>query len=90
MVEDGKYYNLMESPAAAVFVPLAQDSGRRGPRRAVVAAADGDRRGTAPARWARVQPNVPITLRTWPEALEGVLYPARAARSRWASWDSSR
>jgi ABC-type antimicrobial peptide transport system permease subunit len=28
---------------------------------------------------SRVQPNVPVTLRTWPEALERVLYPARAA-----------
>jgi ABC-type antimicrobial peptide transport system permease subunit len=27
----------------------------------------------------RVQPDVPVTLRTWPEALERVLYPARAA-----------
>jgi ABC-type antimicrobial peptide transport system permease subunit len=28
---------------------------------------------------ARVQPSVPVTLRTWPESLANVLYPTRAA-----------
>ena len=78
VVEDGKYYNLMESPAAAVFVPLAQDAGG-----AVLVV----RSSLAPTEIAaallhtlgRIQPNVPITLRTWTEALEPVLYPARAA-----------
>ncbi len=78
VVEDGKYYNLIESPAAAVFVPLAQNMGsavlvvRSSLPPTEIAAA---LRGTL----SRVQPNVPVTLRTWPEALERVLYPARAA-----------
>src|SRR5438552_10510734 len=78
VVEDGKYYNLMESPAAAVFVPLAQNVGS-----AVLVV----RSSLPPTEIAAalrhtlgdVQPGVPVTLRTWPEALEGVLYPARAA-----------
>ena len=78
VVEDGKYYNLMESPAAGVFVPLAQNAGG-----AVLVV-----RSSLPPReiaaallhtLGRVQPYVPITLRTWTEALEPVLYPARAA-----------
>jgi predicted permease len=78
VVEDGKYYNLMESPEAAVFVPLAQNTGgavlvvRSSLPPAEIAAALRHTLG-------RVQPSVPVTLRTWPEALEGVLYPARAA-----------
>ena len=78
VVEDGKYYNLMESPAAAVFVPLAQDTGvavlvvRSSLAPKEVAAALRDRLG-------RIQPSAPVTLRTWPEALEQVLYPTRAA-----------
>jgi predicted permease len=78
VVEDGKYYNLMESPAAAVFVPLAQDTGdailvvRSSRPPPEIAAALLHTLG-------RVQPNVRATLRTWPEALERVLYPARAA-----------
>ena len=78
IVEDGKYYNLMESPAAAVFVPLAQDSGGA----VLVVRSSLPPTGIAAAlrhTLGRVQPNVPITLRTWPDALEGVLYPARAA-----------
>jgi len=78
VVEDGKYYNLMESPAAAVFVPLAQNTGG-----AVLVV----RTSLPPTEIAaallhtmgRVQPSVPVALRTWPEALERVLYPARAA-----------
>jgi predicted permease len=78
VVEDGKYYNLMESPEAAAFVPLAQDAG------AVVLVV---RSSLLPTEIAsalrhtlgRVQPGATITLRTWPEALERVLYPARAA-----------
>lgn len=78
VVEDGKYYNLMESPAAAIFVPLAQNTGsavlvvRSSLPPTEIATA---LRGTL----SRVRPNVPVTLRTWPEALERVLYPARAA-----------
>ena len=78
VVEDGKYYNLMESPAAAVFVPLGQNTGA-----AVLVV----RSSRPPAEIAaalrrtlsRVQPSAPVTLRTWTEALNGVLYPARAA-----------
>jgi hypothetical protein len=78
LVEDGKYYNLMEAPAAAVFVPLAQDPGG-----AILVV-----RSTLPPTeiaaalrhtLGAVEPNVKLTLRTWPEALEQVLYPARAA-----------
>jgi hypothetical protein len=79
VVEDGKYYNLMESPAAAVFVPVAQRSSGAGvlvvrsslPPTAIAAAL----RRTL----SRAQPDVPISVRSWPEALGHVLYPARAA-----------
>ena len=78
VVEDGKYYNLMESPAAAVFVPLAQNAGGA----VLVVRSSLSPTEIAPAlrgTLSRVQPDVPVTLRTWPEALERVLYPARAA-----------
>jgi hypothetical protein len=79
VAEDGKYHNLMESPEAAVFVPLTQDAARdivlvvRSPQAAKdVAAVLRDTLG-------RIQPNAMVTLRSWPEALERVVYPARAA-----------
>jgi predicted permease len=78
VVEDGKYYNLMESPEAAVFVPLTQDAGG-----AVLVV----RSSLLPTETAsalrhtlgRVHPNAPVKVRTWLEALQPVLYPARAA-----------
>jgi predicted permease len=78
VVEDGKYYNLMESPAAALFVPLAQSPGDAV---LVVRSSRPPEELAASLRrtLARVQPGVPVTLQTWPEALERVLYPARAS-----------
>ena len=78
VVEDGKYYNLMESPASAVFVPLAQNAG--GAVLVVRSSLPPTEIATALRQTlGAVQPDVKVTLRTWPEALEQVLYPARAA-----------
>jgi predicted permease len=78
VVEDGKYYNLMESPAAAIFVPLSQDPGNAIlvvrsslPPTEITSALVG--------ALSRVRANAPVALQTWPDALQGVLYPARAA-----------
>jgi predicted permease len=78
VVEDGKYYNLMESPAAAVFLPLAQSEG--GAVLAVRSSLPPAEIGAALLQTLRaVQPSAKVTLRTWPEALEQVFYPVRAA-----------
>ena len=79
VVEDGKYHNLMESPEAAVFVPLSQDAASEVVL--VVRSSLAPKEVAAALRetLSRVQPNVPATLSTWPDALERVLYPARAA-----------
>jgi predicted permease len=79
VAETGKYHDLMESPQAAVYLPLPQSTG-------------GDvvllvRSQLAPSNMAAalrrtlggVEPNVPVTLRSWPDALGSVLFPARAA-----------
>ena len=89
VVEDGKYYNLMESPAAAVFVPLAQDAGERGPGRAVVAAADGDRRGAAPDTGPRPAERAGHAADLARGAGSVCFTRPGRLRSRWASWDSS-
>ena len=79
VVEDGKYHNLMESPEAAAFVPLSQDPGNE-----LVLVVRSSLAADPLARALRhnlrgVQPNVQVAVRTWPEALERVLYPTRAA-----------
>jgi predicted permease len=79
VVEDGKYDSLTESPWAAMFFPLAQN-------------ADSDttlvvRSHLSPAEivpelsrvLARIDPNLPFTFDSWPDALALVLFPARVA-----------
>jgi hypothetical protein len=78
VVEDGKYHNLMESPEAAAFVPLWQSAGDT----VLVVRSSLPPKEIAAELFhtlRRVQPDVAVTLQTWPEALERVLYPARAA-----------
>ena len=79
VVEDGKYHNLMESPEAAAFVPLSQDAASEVVLVVRSSLAPSQLAATLRHTLGRVQPNVPVTLRTWPEVLERVLYPTRAA-----------
>ncbi len=79
VVEDGKYHDLMESPAPAVFVPLAQHAAGD---LVLVVRSPVETRDLATAllpELRRVQPHLQVTLQPWPEALASVLFPARAA-----------
>jgi predicted permease len=79
VTEDGKYHDLTESPQPAVYLPLSQSNGsdvvfvvrsRRAPEE------------MAPAlerTLGGIEPNVPITVQSWSDALESELFPARAA-----------
>jgi ABC-type antimicrobial peptide transport system permease subunit len=79
IVEDGKYDSLTESPQAAIFFPLAQN-------------ADSDttvivRSALPPAEVARalhrtlanIDPDLPFTIRSWPDELAVMYFPARVA-----------
>ena len=90
VVEDGKYYNLMESPAAAVFVPLAQNTGGAVLVVRSSLAADRDRRGAAPRRWAASSPTCRSRCRPGPRRWGRCCTRRGRRRSRWASWASSR
>src|SRR3984885_1734007 len=77
VVENGKYHDLAESPQSAVYVPLSQSEdseavfvvrSRRAPNE-MAAALRRTLSGFAP--------NAPITVQSWPDALAGVLFPAR-------------
>jgi predicted permease len=79
VVENGKYHDLAESPQSAVYVPLSQSEDSeavfvvRSPRAPNEMAAELQR------TLSGFEPNVPITVQSWPEALASVLFPARAA-----------
>ena len=79
VAEDGKYHDLTEAPQPAVYLPLTQSEqggtvfvvrSRRTPSE-MAAALERTLRGS--------EPNVSITVQSWPDALESELFPARAA-----------
>lgn len=79
MVEDGKYHDLAEAPHPVVFVPFSQSEqsdsifivrSRLAPKE-IAAALEHTLR--------RIEPNVPLTVQSWTDALSSQLFPARAA-----------
>ena len=79
VAEDGKYHDLEESPQPAVYLPLSQSEqsetvfvvrSRRVPSE-IAAALERTLSG--------IDPNLRITLHSWPDSLADVLFPARAA-----------
>ena len=79
VAEDGKYHDLEESPQPVLYLPLSQSE--QGETVFVV------RTPVAPNEMAKalertlsgIEPNVPITVQSWPDALGDELFPARAA-----------
>jgi len=79
IAEDGKYHDLQESPQPALYLSLSQSQqngtvfvvrSRRAPGEMAVA---------LERTLSGLEPNVPITVQSWPDELGSVLLPARAA-----------
>jgi predicted permease len=79
VAENGKYHDLEESPQPAVYVPLSQSEqsetvvvvrSRRTPSEMAAA---------LQSTLSGIVPNVPMTVQNWQDALDGELFPARAA-----------
>ncbi|MGH9599443.1 MAG: ADOP family duplicated permease [Terracidiphilus sp.] len=79
VVENGKYVSLTENPRPAMFWPLAQDNeehttlvvrSRRTPAETAAALS---------AMMASIDPGLPVTIQSWPQQLQLVLFPARVA-----------
>ncbi len=79
VVEDGKYDSLTERPRAAMFFPMAQY--RDGDTTLVIRSPLPLSEVAAPLSrmLANIDPNLPFTIHSWPDALALVLFPARAA-----------
>ncbi|HLJ75829.1 MAG TPA: ABC transporter permease, partial [Acidobacteriaceae bacterium] len=79
VVEDGKYDSLTEDPVPAMFWPLPQNpendvtlvvrSSRSSPEMA----------GALNGMLAKIDPTLPVTIESWPDALDLALFPARVA-----------
>jgi predicted permease len=79
VVEDGKYDSLTEDQEAAMFWPLSQNNDndatlvvRSNRPPAEIAAA-------LQTMMAKIDPSLPVTIQSWPDALALVLLPARVA-----------
>ncbi len=79
VAEDGKYHDLQESPQPVVYPPFSQSDTNdgvfvvRSPRRPNEMAAALGR------TLSSIEPNVPISVRSWPDALADEFFSARAA-----------
>jgi len=79
VVEDGKYHDMQESPQPVAYVPLTQSENNEG---VFVVRSRREPSEMAPAlqrTLSGIEPNVPITVQSWPDALGDMLFPARAA-----------
>ena len=79
VAEDGKYHDLARSPQPVVYLPLSQSEqseavfvvrSRRAPNEMAAA---------LKRTLSGIEPNVPITVQSWSDSLDGELFPARAA-----------
>jgi predicted permease len=79
VAEDGKYHDLQESPQPAVYLPLSQSEQRdkvfvvRSPR------APGEMAAALKRALSGIVPNEAIAAQNWPDTLDDLLFPARAA-----------
>jgi predicted permease len=79
VAEDGKYHNLQEPAQPVVYLSLSQNEQgtlivlARSPRPAKEMAAALERTLTG------LEPDAEITVRSWPDALQGMRFPSRAA-----------
>jgi len=80
VVEDGKYKTLTEDPQPAMFFPLSQGNSGSDTALVVRSALPPAEMATALNRMMNgIDPNIPLTVRSWPEALDLAFFPARAA-----------
>lgn len=80
VVEDGKYRSLTEGPQPAMFFPLAQETNSPSTVLVVRSALPSIEMASALDRvLTSINPNLPLTIQSWPNALDFALFPARIA-----------
>jgi predicted permease len=79
VAEDGKYHDMQESPQAVVYLPLSQSADSEAVFVARSRLAPNEMAALLERTLSGIEPNVPITVQSWPDAMGGELFPARAA-----------
>src|SRR5439155_16738558 len=79
VAEDGKYHDMQESPQPVVYLSLSQNE----PDNVIFVArsqrAMNEMAATLERTLSGLEPNAQIKVQSWPDALGGMLFPARAA-----------
>jgi predicted permease len=79
VAEDGKYHEIQDSPQPVVYLPLPQNEKAN---TTFVVRSDGAQNEIAAAierTLTAFEPTAQITVQSWPDVMEGALFPARAA-----------
>ena len=79
VTEDGKYHEIQDSPQPAVYLPLSQSE--QGTHTFIVRSsrAQNELEPAIEHTLSGFEPNAQITVQSWPDVMEGPLFPARAA-----------
>jgi predicted permease len=79
VAEDGKYHDLQESPQPVLYLPLSQSEDSEGVLVVRSRRSPKEMAAALERTLSGIEPNVPITVQSWPDALADVLFPAQAA-----------
>jgi predicted permease len=79
VTEDGKYHDMQESPQPVVYLPFSQSEQSDTVFVVRSRRATGEMTAALQSTLSGIEPNVPITVQSWPDALGSELFPARAA-----------
>jgi predicted permease len=79
VAEDGKYHNIQESPEPVVYLPLPQSDQWLGTFIVRSSRAQNEMAAAMERILSGLEPNAMLTVQSWPEVIEGVLWPARMA-----------
>jgi predicted permease len=79
VAEDGKYYEIMEPQQPVVFLPLLQTENGVAVFVVRTTRAQNEIVAALERTLSAIEPNALITVQSWPDAMAGVLFPARAA-----------
>ncbi len=79
VMEDGKYHDMQESQQPVAYLPLSQDE-----QSAVIFVvrshqAQNEMAAALERTLSSIEPDAPVMVQSWPDALAGVLFPPRAA-----------
>jgi ABC-type antimicrobial peptide transport system permease subunit len=79
VVEDGKYHDLEESPQPVAYLPFSQSESSESVLVVRSSRAPNEMAAALQRTLGGIEPNVPITVQSWPDSLAGELFPTRAA-----------